>query len=72
MRNSIAAAGERKSTSTTAAPIPTPRMEEHRHEEVDEHRLLLLLLLDMLPSLHGGEMEGSRRVGGTLACVGHR
>jgi hypothetical protein len=71
----------RKSVSKAAMPVLTPRMEEHRCEgtprmeghwckEVDEHRLLLLSSLDMLPSLYGGAMEGFHQVGGTLACTG--
>jgi hypothetical protein len=71
MRNSVAAAGVRKSTSMEAEPVPTSRM-EHQCEEVDEHRFLLLSSLDMLPSLHGGAMEGSRWISETLVCVGRR
>jgi hypothetical protein len=42
MRNSVAAADTRKSSSMMAAPIPTPWTEEHRHEVVDEHMLLMM------------------------------
>jgi hypothetical protein len=42
MRNSVAAADMRKSSSMTAAPIPTPWTEEHRREVVDEHMLLMM------------------------------
>jgi hypothetical protein len=68
----VVVAGARKSMSKMVMPIPTLRMEEHRHEEVNEHGLLLLSLLYKLSFLHGEAMEGSRWVGGTLACVGRR
>jgi hypothetical protein len=37
MRNSVAVAGARKSTSMSAVPVSALWMEEHRHDVVDEH-----------------------------------
>jgi hypothetical protein len=34
----MVAAGARRSTSMAVVPVSVPRMEEHLHEEVDEHK----------------------------------
>jgi hypothetical protein len=37
MQHSVAAADVRKLMSMVVTPVSVPRIEEHRHEEVDEH-----------------------------------
>jgi hypothetical protein len=38
MQHSVVAADARKLMSMVVTPVSVPRIEEHRHEEVDEHR----------------------------------